>query len=276
VHPYLENNLTPGAFTADRLEVINILSAQAAVSIENARLYQTLEAKVDERTGQLRVEKERAEAALREKEILLKEIHHRVKNNLQIASSLLSLQTFKIEDERLIDVLNDSIKRINSMAEIHKLLYETESFVRIPFDRYLREISSNWHDSYADKSPGITIKPEAKNIFLDIEKAIPCALIVNEFLSNSFKYAFPGRRSGEIKVRFFEKDDGYRLIVSDNGVGFPKDLDIRSAGSLGLTIVRNLTAQLRGDMRLDRRKGAVITVTFPKSLAGRKGVKKNV
>jgi two-component sensor histidine kinase/tRNA A-37 threonylcarbamoyl transferase component Bud32 len=274
---YLENNLTPGAFTADRLEVINILSAQAAVSIENARLYQTLEARVEERTGQLRDEKERAEmileglkAALREKEILLKEIHHRVKNNLQIASSLLSLQAFKIEDEQLINVLNDSIKRINSMAEIHKLLYETGSFVRIPFDRYLREISSNWHDTYADKSPGITIKPGAKNIFLDIEKAIPCALIVNELLSNAFKYAFPGRQSGEIKVRLFEKDNEYTLIVSDNGVGFPKDLDIRSANSLGMTIVRNLTAQLRGDLRLDRRKGAAITLTFPKSSPGGK------
>lgn len=395
---YLENNLTPGAFTADRLEVINILSAQAAVSIENARLYQTLEAKADERTGQLRDEKERAEmifdiagvilvildsqerlqrinkkgcevlgysaaeiigqnwfdnfvpgsdrertraafkqlmageikpvkyfenlvltktgeerlvawhntllrdkdgnitgtlssaeditqrrraeqqlkAALREKEILLKEIHHRVKNNLQIASSLLSLQAFKIKDERLINVLNDSIKRINSMAEIHKLLYETESFVRIPFDRYLREISSKWHDSYADKSPGIMIKPGAKNIFLDIEKAIPCALIVNELLSNAFKYAFPGRQPGEINVRLYEENDGYTLIVSDNGVGFPKDLDIRSSGSLGMTIVRNLTAQLRGDMHLDRRKGAAITVTFPRSIPGVKGGKKNV
>lgn len=273
---YLENNLTPDAFTADRLELINILSAQAAVSIENARLYENLEAKVDKRTGQLRGEKERAETALREKEILLKEIHHRVKNNLQIASSLLSLQTFKIEDERLINVLNDSIKRINSMAEIHKLLYETESFARIPFDRYLREISSNWIDSYADKSPGITIKPGAKNIFLDIEKSIPCALIVNELLSNAFKYAFPERQPGEINVRLSEKDNRYTLIVSDNGVGFPKDLDIRSAGSLGLTIVRNLTAQLRGDMHLDRRKGAAITVTFPKSSPGKKGGKKNV
>ncbi|UCH92660.1 MAG: PAS domain S-box protein, partial [Candidatus Aminicenantes bacterium] len=384
---YLENNLTPGAFTADRLEVINILSAQAAVSIENARLYQTLEAKVDQRTEQLRSEKDRAEiifdiavvimvildrqgqvqrinkkgcevlgyaaaeiigknwfdtfipgpdrervlavfkrlmageikpveyfenlvltktgeerlvawhntvlrnkngkiigtlssaeditqrrraeerlkSALREKEILLKEIHHRVKNNLQIACSLLSLQAFKIDDEQLINVLNDSINRIKSMAEIHKLLYETESFVSIPFDRYLREISSNWHDWYANKSPGITIKPDAKNIFMDIEKAIPCALIVNELLSNAFKYAFPERQSGEIKVRLFEKDNRYTLIVSDNGVGFPKDLDIRSTSTLGMTIVRNLTAQLKGDMHLDRRKGAAFTVTFPKS-----------
>jgi PAS domain S-box-containing protein len=395
---YLENNLTPGAFTADRLEVIDILSAQAAVSIENARLYENLEAKVNERTGQLRGEKERVEmifdiagvimvtldsrqqvqrinkkgcevlgyaaaeiigknwfdtfvpapdrertragfkqlmageiepveyfenlvlaktgeerlvawhntvlrdkdgnitgtlssaeditqrrraeeelkAALREKEILLKEIHHRVKNNLQIASSLLSLQAFNIEDERLVNVLNDSIKRINSMAEIHKLLYETESLARISFDRYLREISSNWHDTYADKSPGIRIKPGAKNIFLDIEKAIPCALIVNELLSNAFKYAFHGKQTGEIKVRLYEKDDGYTLIVSDNGVGFPKDLDLRSAGSLGMTIVKNLTAQLRGEMHLEQRKGAAITVTFPKSSPGEKERKKNV
>ena len=394
---YLENNLTPGAFTADRLEVINILSAQAAISIENARFYEKLETKVDEHTTQLLIEKERAEmifdlagvimitldsreqvqrinkkgcevlgytaeeiigknwfdnfvpaqdrertragfkqlmageiepaeyfenpvltktggerlvawhntilrdkngditgtlssaeditrrrraeeelkAALREKEILLKEIHHRVKNNLQIASSLLSLQAFNIEDERLINVLNDSIKRLNSMAEIHKLLYETESFVRIPFDRYLREISSNWHDTYADKSPGIRIKPQAKKIFLDIEKAIPCALIVNELLSNAFKYAFPGRQTGEIKVRLHEKDDSYTLIVSDNGVGFPRELDLKSTGTLGMTIVRNLTAQLRGEMHLEQRKGAAISITFPKSSPGEKEVKEN-
>jgi PAS domain S-box-containing protein len=394
---YLENNLTPGAFTADRLEVVNILSAQVAVSIENARLYENLEAKVEERTRQLRAEKERVEmifdlagvimvtldsqqhvqrinkkgcevlgypaaeiigknwfdnflpetdrertravfkqlmageiepvkyfenpvltktgekrlvawhntllrdkggkitgtlssaeditqrrraeeelkAALREKEILLKEIHHRLKNNLQIVSSLLSLQAFNIEDERLINVLNGSINRINSMAEIHKLLYETESFVSIPFERYLREIASNWYDSYADKIPGITIKPKAKNIFLDIEKAIPCALIVNELLSNAFKYAFPGRQPGEIIVRLYEKGDHYTLIVSDNGVGFPKDLEIRSASSLGMTIVKNLTAQLKGDMHLERRKGAAITITFPKSSPGGKGGNKN-
>ncbi len=204
---------------------------------------------------------EEVKASLEEKEVLLKEIHHRVKNNLQVISSLLSLQSEYIKDDQYARMLKESQNRIRSMALIHEKLYQSETFTNIDFGGYVETLVYGLARSYG-VSDSIAIKIEVEDAFLDIDTAIPCGLIINELVSNSLKHAFPDRK-GEITVALRSLDDSIELIVSDTGVGIPEDIDFKNTETLGLRLVTILAEdQLEGEITLDRRKGTEFCITF--------------
>jgi PAS domain S-box-containing protein len=204
---------------------------------------------------------DRLHASLQEKDLLLKEIHHRVKNNLQIISSLLSLQSNTIESPETRELVRESQNRVRSMALIHEKLYRSENFAQIDFGEYLRNLTRDLFRSYS--AGGVTLKLQAEDIELDIDAAIPCGLIVNELVSNALKYAFPQGRTGELLIRFSQvAHDRYALSVTDNGVGLPQDLDVRQAKTLGLQLVNMLVTQLRGTLDVISDEGTTFLITF--------------
>ncbi len=206
---------------------------------------------------------EQIKASLKEKEVLLKEIHHRVKNNLQVISSLLNLQLGYIKDKQAAGLFKESQSRIRSMALIHERLYQSGDLARIDFAQYIRSLAADLFRSYEVSSGAITLKINAGDVLLGIDRAIPCGLIVNELVSNSLKHAFPAGKKGEIQINLrSDNDNGFTLTLSDNGVGFPKDLDFRNAETLGLQLVITLVKQLKGTIELDRSSGTEFKITF--------------
>jgi two-component sensor histidine kinase/CheY-like chemotaxis protein len=212
------------------------------------------------------IERKRSEyrimAALNEKEVLLKEIHHRVKNNLQIISSLLKLQSRNVTDKQTSDLFMESQNRIRSMALIHEKLYQSSDLTNIDFKGYVSDLVTNLFQSYGANTGKVALKKEIDDISLGIELAIPCGLIINELVSNAMKYAFPNGKKGEIKVslHLFEEND-IQLTVSDNGIGIPKDFRLENAESLGLHLVNILAEdQLKGEIELDRSKGTKFSI----------------
>ena len=195
--------------------------------------------------------------------MLLKEINHRVKNNLQIISSLLNLQSRDIQDEQALRSFQVSQDRIRAMALVHEKLYQSDDLARIDFGEYIRSLAVDLGSSYGLVLREIELKIDVDNILLGVDTAIPCGVIVNELVANSLKHAFPGDRSGEIIISFREADGQYTMIFKDDGVGLPEDLDITNPSSLGLTIVNALTGQLGGTIRLGRNGGSEISITFP-------------
>jgi PAS domain S-box-containing protein len=196
-------------------------------------------------------------ASLREKEVLLQEIHHRVKNNMQIISSILNLQSRKITDNQILDIFKSSQDRIKSMALIHDRLYQTKDIARVDFVEYTRDLTNHLFSAHRTDPQTIKLNINIKDIFLDINTAIPCGLIINELVSNSLKHAFPNGKKGEIKIFMHPLNKNeVELIVSDNGVGFPKDVDFRDKKSLGLHLVALLAEdQLYGEIKIDRNRG---------------------
>ncbi|HNB54751.1 MAG TPA: histidine kinase dimerization/phosphoacceptor domain -containing protein, partial [Anaerolineales bacterium] len=196
-------------------------------------------------------EQKKAEAQLRvslqEKEILLKEIHHRVKNNLQVISSLLYLQSQKIKDERFIDLFRESQNRVAAMALVHEQLYQSNNFAEVNFGRYIRTLASSLFDSYGVDSSQIALGIHTDGSTLDVHTAIPCGLLLSEILSNALKYAFPEARRGRITINFYEEENMCHLWVADDGIGMPAPSHIR-AGSLGLQLIDRLVAQIGGTM----------------------------
>ena len=205
---------------------------------------------------------EKIQKSLEEKEMLLKEIHHRVKNNLMIISSLLSLQSQYIKDKESQDIFKASQNRARSMALIHERLYQSTDLKRIDFGDYIRTLSTELFRTYAGDFGLIDLKINVDDVFLDINTAIPLGLIVNELVTNSLKHAFPEGKSGQIKIDFHSKDDQYEFIVKDNGVGLPEDLDYQNTDSLGLKMVTMLTAQIDGELEQDRTEGITFKITF--------------
>ena len=186
-------------------------------------------------------------ASLEEKEILLKEIHHRVKNNLQVVSSLLSLQSGYTRDEPVRDLFLESQNRVKSMALIHEKLYQSGDMANIDFADYIETLSRSLFQSYTSNQGTVTLETSI-DVSLGIDHAIPCGLIVNELLSNSLKHAFPDGRHGVIRLNFHTIDDQFILIFSDDGVGMPENIDFKNTGTLGLQLVTTLTEQLTGDI----------------------------
>ncbi len=207
------------------------------------------------------------EASLREKETLLKEIHHRVKNNFQIITSLLSLQERTIENEELRLLLREPKNRIRAMSLIHDRLYHSDDLSRIDFADYLRGITREIFNTYYRDSNRVKLKIDADRIYLDIQHAIPCGLIVNELVSNSIKYAFPPdeKKKGTIVVSMHEAKGACELLVSDNGIGIPENIDIDNTRTLGLRLVHMLVKnQLKGTYELSRKTGTEYTIHFNK------------
>ncbi len=191
---------------------------------------------------------EKIKAALREKETLLKEIHHRVKNNLQIISSLLKLHTRYIGDEKMEGIFRECQDRISAMASVHSQLYKSQNFVEINFEEYVRETASQLFRSYEKNPADISLIIHAGNMMLPIDTAIPCGLIINELATNALKYAFPEVRKGYIKIEMDQTENGVRLLFEDNGIGFPKDVDFRNTETFGFKLVHMLVNQLNGSI----------------------------
>jgi PAS domain S-box-containing protein len=206
---------------------------------------------------------ERIKASLKEKEVLLKEIHHRVKNNLQVISSLLNLQAGYIKDRRALEMFKESQNRIRSMALIHEKLYQSKDLARIDFTEYIRNLMTYLFRLYEADTDSIRLKIDTNGVLLAIDTAIPCGLIVNELVSNSLKYAFPQKRKGEISISLHSDGSRFTLTVSDSGIGFPDDLDFRNTESLGLQLVTGLTAQLDGTVELLNSNGTIFKIAFP-------------
>ncbi|MBC7185640.1 MAG: PAS domain S-box protein [Calditrichaeota bacterium] len=205
------------------------------------------------------------QASLREKEVLLKEIHHRVKNNMQVISSMLRLQSNNIEDPKTLELFNESQNRVRSMALIHEQLYRSNDLSRIDFATYVRTLTGQVARSY-ESNVNISLVVEAEGISLGVDAGIPCGLIINELVSNAFKHAFRGRDSGTIQVRMYREDDKIVLRVRDDGVGFPKEVDFRNTESLGMQLVTTLTDQLDGTIELvSEGQGTEFVITFPDS-----------
>lgn len=190
------------------------------------------------------------QAQLKEKEMLLKEVHHRVKNNLQIISSLLSLQTRTLDEESK-DVLMESRTRIHSMALIHEKLYQSADLTRIDLKEYIEELSKFLYSSYGIETQRIRFELVCDGIFIELDKAIPCGLMLNEIVSNCLKHAFPGENSGEICVFLQTEGRILRLLAQDNGVGIPEEVNAYNGNSLGLRIIRSLVSQLRGTLQME-------------------------
>jgi PAS domain S-box-containing protein len=213
-----------------------------------------------------RVQAERqVEASLKEKEVLLQEIHHRVKNNLQIISSLLNLQAQQIEDKEIVDVFRDSQNRIQSMALIHEQLYGSHDLAGIDFGAYIQDLATDLFRSYQADSRRIRLDVETDEVSLGIDQAVPCGLIVNELVSNALKHAFPDGRQGGIRVELRADGRQMMVLVKDDGIGLPEGTDHQSTPSLGLQLVNSLVSQLDGEVILEPGRGTGFRVTFPVS-----------
>ncbi|MDR3510934.1 MAG: histidine kinase dimerization/phosphoacceptor domain -containing protein [Caulobacteraceae bacterium] len=207
---------------------------------------------------------QRIEAALKEKELLLGEVHHRVKNNLQIIQSLLYLQASKINDETVTAILMESQNRIKSMALIHQTLYQSKDFERVDFGLFLDTLAPNLVSSYSVDPGRIGLSIDAADVQLPIHVAIPCGLVVNELISNALKHGFPDGQRGHIEVALArEPNDDVVLSVSDDGIGIPDALEIPNADTLGLQMVYLLSEQLRAAMEVRRSAPTRFRLQFP-------------
>lgn len=250
-------------YTRDEIRLLYLTSQQVAIAVENSRLYEKAQQEIAER----KQAEERIKASLVEKEVLLKEIHHRVKNNLQVISSLLYLQSKQIGDARTLAMFEESQHRVRTMALVHEKLYQTQDLAQIDFAEYVQSLISYLVRSYSGTSSRIRLSVNVDTIFLDIDTAIPCGLILNELVSNALKHAFPSDRTGEICVGFHADHDGqFTLTVWDDGVGMPADFDLQSTDSLGLQLVNTLVDQLAGTILLDTSHGTEFRITFARGV----------
>ena len=233
---------------------------------------------LQKQTEQLKKElKERKKAenkikkSLDEKEILLQEIHHRVKNNLQIISSLLKLQFKDISDASILTLFQDCHNRVKTMGLIHEQLYQSHDLSNINFEDYVRSLTSYLFQIYRQKAANIIIHIDVQNTSFGIDLAIPCGLIINEVISNSLKYAFPDNHQGKIDIILsntsgkngkMQSEYKYKLVIRDNGNGLPKNINFRTADTLGLKLINALTNQLHGNITLSRKSGTAFTILF--------------
>ncbi|MEA2006528.1 MAG: PAS domain S-box protein [Acidobacteriota bacterium] len=205
---------------------------------------------------------EQVKSSLEEKEVLLKEIHHRVKNNMQIVSSMLRLQARQSKSEDFIEMCNVSQSRIRSIALIHESLYKSNDFARIDFSKYIEKLMTHLFSIYEGGKERIEFEVDVDDVFLDINKAIPCGLIINELVSNSLKHAFPNHMKGKVSVEMLKENGKHILSVKDTGIGFPEKLDFRNTKTLGMQLVTDLVKQLRGTIELARDVATEFKIAF--------------
>ena len=208
---------------------------------------------------------EQIRASLREKEVLLKEIHHRVKNNLQIISSMLQLQARLIQDPQAQEPFRECLERVRAIALLHETLYRSQDMARIDLAAYIRSLVGQLAAAY-QCGGAVRFQVEVEDVNLDLDSAMPCGLIVTELVTNALRHAFPEGREGEIRVRLAQVDGRVELTVADNGVGLPEGVDLRSSGTLGLELVSVFAKQLRAQVRVRNGRGAQITVAFEPKL----------
>lgn len=205
---------------------------------------------------------ERITQSLKEKEVLLKEVHHRVKNNMQVISSILNLQSSYVKDAYALNLLKECQNRIKSMAFIHESLYQTKNFESVNFSEYITTLSKNLVHTYSINTKNIKLVLTLDKLFLNLDSSIPCGLIINEIISNSLKYAFPDNRDGIIFVTLKVDNHQVRIEAGDNGVGIPQGIDIKYTETLGLQLVDTLVEQINGTLVLERHKGTKFIIEF--------------
>lgn len=208
---------------------------------------------------------QKLETALQEKTVLLNEVHHRVKNNLQVIASLLNLQAQHSTDPALRAILSESQSRVRAMALTHQLLYEGKDYSRIDLGEYLERLAQLLFSSYREGSAHLSLRRSmpAEPVYLDLDRAIPCGLVVNELVTNAFKHGFPDGRRGEISIQLTALADELEIVVADDGIGLPAELDPATVKSLGLQLVALLTDQLGGRYQFERQPGTRFTLRFP-------------
>ena len=236
-------------FKDEHLDMMIFVSNQVAMAIERRRGEESIK------------------GALQEKEVLLREIHHRVKNNLQVISSLLSLQADHVEDPQIVAAFRETQARVRSMSLIHEELYQASNLARVNFSDYLRRLTGYLANAYG-VGGRVRIHMDVRDVLLGVDTAIPLGLIVNELVSNALKHAFPDGRHGEIALWLTRIEDEadqhwYELVVQDNGKGFPDNVDYRNTDSLGLQLVQVLSRQLRGHVELSVNGGTRFSLHFP-------------
>lgn len=247
-----------------------------AMAWENARMYasvqtemaerQALEAKVQTEIAERQALEAKLKTSLTEKEVLLQEVHHRVNNNLNAIASLFDLQSSYIADEKVLSLLTESQQRIQTMALLHQQLYKSPDLTQIDFAEYVQAVVDKVLTYYYDYEPvqQISCAIDILPITLNLETALPCGLLIDELVTNCFKHAFPEAQSGEVRISLSQKDDRlYHLVVSDNGVGFPPELDWKNSQSLGLSLVQLLAEQLDANISLEpTASGTTFHLTF--------------
>ncbi len=257
---YPEDVRVDGSDTETYLLALSISAALVALTLI---WVVAMRRQVARRTRELSESEERLSASLREKEILLKEVYHRVKNNLQTISSLLSLQSESITDPATRELFTENQNRIRSMAMIHERLYRSKSLARIDFKEYLEGLATSLFRSYKVRGD-VALRVDVKDVSLEVNAAITCGLIVNELLSNALKHAFPENRPGEVVITMLPSPGGsYSLTFSDNGIGLPADYTMEGTQTLGMTLIATLTQQLRGTLDLETQNGTRYIITFP-------------
>lgn len=243
---------------------VHNVAGLVAMRIENHEHERELQAEVQKKTADLEQMNESLRTSLEERELLLREIHHRVKNNLMVVESLLQLQFGPVEDDAVQRALHESVERIRSMAIVHKLLYESKTLDGVNFRSFVTNIISELSATAAQTRSNIRIEPVIDDISVDIDAAIPVSLIINELLSNALKYAFPDGRTGIVRIIAREPEAGVNeLIVEDDGVGLPEDFSIETADTLGMQLVSGLAAQIRGDLEIQGTGGTRCVLRFP-------------
>ena len=243
-----------------RFENLDLVHSLSVAKEQTESANRALQHEVTER----RRAEEQLTVSLQEKEVLLQEIHHRVKNNLQIISSLLNLQARALANPDALAALKESQNRVRTMSLLHEKLYQSQDLARINFATYIRELAGYLFRAYHTQAQGVTLHTEVEAIALNIALAVPCGLIISELVSNALKYAFPDGRPGEIAIRLrMVAEQEYQLTVSDNGIGLPHGLNLQAPGSLGLRIVNTLTRQLGGTLTHANETGTTFSLTFP-------------
>ena len=263
---YLETDVTvlreKGKVIGTRSYIWNI-TERKKIEEELRTAHSELETRVRERTADLVSTNEALETAIAEKEVLLREIQHRVKNNLQVIQSMLNLQSRHAQDSHTRAALEESRSRIQSMTMVYEQLYEAEDLSRIDFNEYMGKLTQALYVFHHGDREAVALNTDIDHCQLDIGSAIPCGLIVSELVLNALKHAFPGNAEGQIDVSFRAgKNRRCTMTVKDNGVGLPKDIDFASADTLGLQLVRALVEQLDGKIEVVRKKGTEFIITF--------------
>ncbi len=197
-----------------------------------------------------------------QKEMLIKEVHHRVKNNLMIISSLLNLQSNYLKDEESKEIFKESQNRAKSMALIHERLYRSADLKNIDFKEYITTLGNDLYRTYVKDPSRVGLKLNIQDVNIDINAAIPLGLILNELITNAMKHAFPNGKEGAVSITFGKNDDEFILKVSDDGIGFPSDLDYTKTNSLGMQLVTSLTSQINGKIEMNRDHGTKFIITF--------------
>lgn len=253
-------------WTEEQVGLVQTIADQLAIAIQQAQAFERAQTELAERQQA----ETHLRAALAEKEVLLKEIHHRVKNNLQIVSGLLQLQAHNLQDSPAVHALRESQSRVESMALIHKKLYISSDLEQIDAADYIQSLATSLLTTYKVSPGAIALQVDVEPVILSLDQGIPCGLIINELVSNALKYAFPTSQPGKIQIQLRQVGHELELIIQDDGVGLPDHLDLNNIQSLGLSLVYALsTEQLEGSLAVDHSLGTTFKIKFPQSASSK-------